>query len=99
MSEMSAIAEQPGAGETEFTREQVGLLTHEMVVSAAADTVIVRLLGSPKRYTGCTPAQALRIGAAFIRAGLRVDPSLRAQVVEEAVGGQAAADASRSAPE
>ncbi len=34
----------------------------------------------------------MQIGAAFIRAGLRVDPSLRAQVVEEAVGGQGTCD-------
>lgn len=86
MSEFLDLADRPGPDETVFAREQVAVLTHEMIVSADPLGVYVRMPGVPKRYIGCSPAEALRIGEAFTRAALRADPSLRARAVEDAAG-------------
>jgi hypothetical protein len=75
--------------ETEFAREACALLDHEAVISADADMAIVRMFnfGEPKRYVGLKPEAALRLGAALIRAGLRVNPTLNLQLLESAARG------------
>ncbi len=87
MTVTDAIAtETPDASETEFAREPCTLLSgHEAVVSADSDMAIIRIKGKGPSavYVGVTAERALRIGAAFIRAGLQVDPSLRAQLIED----------------
>lgn len=76
----------PEPGETEFAREPCVLMSgHEAVVSADPDMAIIRIKGKGPSavYVGVTAERALRIGAAFIRAGLQVDPALRAQLIED----------------
>jgi hypothetical protein len=90
-----AVAEWPAADESVVVREEVTLLTREMLLTASADMAVVRIFGSDKSGNavrlGVSPERALRIGAAFIRAGLRVNPALRAQVVDETIDNAIAA--------
>jgi len=88
MSVTDAIATTtPGATETEFASEPCILLDREALatVSADPDMAIIRIKGKGPSavYVGFTAERALRIGAAFIRAGLQVNPSLRAQLIED----------------
>ena len=80
-------AEQPGLSETEYGREACELFTREMMLTADPEMAIVRIFGSDKSgnavRVGFTPERAIRIGAAFIRAGLGIKPSLRAQLVDD----------------
>lgn len=93
---MEAIADQPGAGESEFAREACELFSRDMLLTAAPDIAIVRIFGSDKSNNavrvGLSPERAMRIGAAFIRAALQIKPQLRLQVLEESVGKPGAPD-------
>lgn len=77
---MKILEAQPGTNESEHGREPCNLLTHEMLLTADPEMAIVRIFGSDKSANavriGLTPERALRIGAAFIRAGLRIKPQL-----------------------
>lgn len=81
--------DQPGPDEAEFLREQVALMSREMLMTAGADMVVVRIFGSDRSGNavrlGVSPERAMRLGAAFMRAGLRINPSLRAQGLDEAI--------------
>jgi hypothetical protein len=96
MDDLATPSATPGAAETEFGREACELLTREMLLTADPDMAIVRIFGSDKAgnavRVGFSPERALRIGAAFIRAGLAIKPSLRAEMVAETAGEAAAAD-------
>ena len=85
----AAISDAPGAAETEHGREACTLLTREMLLTADAEMAIVRIFGSDKSgnavRVGFTAERAIRIGAAFIRAGLSVKPSLRAELIDETI--------------
>lgn len=76
----------PDASEAEFERAPCALFDHESVISADASMAIVRLKGNRRGgtsvYVGYSPARAVRIGAAMIRAGLALDPSLSLEAVE-----------------
>lgn len=89
-----SVSEQPAADEGFVLRDEVVLLSREMLLTASADMAVVRIFGSDKSgnavRVGMSP-DALRIGAAFIRAGLRIEPALRAQVVDETIGNAIAA--------
>jgi hypothetical protein len=75
--------------ETEFGRETVHLIERHMLVTTDPDMVVVRLFGQDKTNDvtriGLPPARALYIGFCFIRAALRIDPTLRLQAIEEAL--------------
>jgi hypothetical protein len=74
------------SAETEFARETITLMTREMLLTADPDMAVVRIFGSDKSGNavriGLSPERALRIGAAFIRAGLAIRPALRAELVD-----------------
>lgn len=82
-----SIGIDPGPTEVEFGREACELFTREMLLTADADMAIVRIFGFDKTRNavrvGFTPERAVRIGAALIRAGLHIKPSLRAQLVDD----------------
>jgi hypothetical protein len=90
------ITDQPGPTEIIHGREACELFTREMLLTADPEMAIVRIFGSDKSgnavRVGFTPERAIRIGAAFIRAGLGIKPSLRLQVLEDAVGKPGEAD-------
>lgn len=92
----AAISDCPGPSETEHGREACELLTREMLLTADSEMAIVRIFGSDKSgnavRVGFTPERALRIGAAFIRAGLAIKPSLRAELVTDTACKDAARD-------
>lgn len=92
---IDVVAEWPAADESLVVREDVTLLTREMLLTASADMAVVRIFGSDRSGNavrlGVSPERALRIGAAFIRAGLRIKPGLRAQVVDETINNAIAA--------
>lgn len=83
-ADITAIADQPAAAEHEIAREEVNLLTHEMLLTADSEMAIVRIFGktSTAVHVGTSPERAMRIGAAFIRAALRIKPQLRMVLVE-----------------
>lgn len=63
----------------EIGREKITLLDRAaLVLSIGSDLVAVRIEGltNPEQAIGITAARALRIGALFIRAAMRLDPSL-----------------------
>lgn len=72
-------------GETEVLREQVAHLDYEMVISTSPDMAVVRVFKGAREsvYIGTTAERALRIGEAFIRAALRLDPALRLAPTEK----------------
>lgn len=80
--------DQPGPNETVHGCEQCALLSHEMLLSSGDGMAVVRVFGADSTRNavrlGFTPARAMRIGAAFIRAAMRLDPSLRADVLDPA---------------
>lgn len=71
--------------EIEIGREVISLLDRELVLSIDADLVAVRIYGpdqeKPEHAIGVTAERALRIGGLFIRAAMRLDPSMRAENV------------------
>jgi len=71
--------------ETEIARELVALMDRELILSADADMCVVRISGKGETvvHVGVSPERAMRLGAAFVRAALHVDPSLRLQLVDE----------------
>lgn len=92
---LARISDQPGPEEIEICRERVALLDRDMLLTVDADLAVVRVFGSDKKgnavRVGMTPEASMRIGAAFIRAGLRLNPSLRAQVLDDTIGNAIAA--------
>lgn len=92
---MDVISDEPGPDEVEICREQVILLDREMLLTIDPHLAVVRVFGSDKKgnavRVGMTPEASMRIGAAFIRAGLRLNPSLRAQVLDDTIGNAIAA--------
>ena len=91
-----SIGVDPGPDEIIFGREECTVLTRELLLTAGPDLAIVRIFGSDRAGSavriGLSAERAMRIGAAFIRAALRINPGLRLQVVEEAVGKPGEAD-------
>lgn len=89
-------ADAPGPTEVEFGRETCEMISREMLLTADAEMAIVRIFGSDRSGNavriGVTPERALRLGAAFIRAGLRVNPALRASLVSDTAGAAVAED-------
>lgn len=89
-ADVIVTTDRAGIDEGELLREQVTLMSREMLMTAGADMVVVRIFGSDKSGNavriGVSAERAMRIGAAFVRAGLRVKPSLRAQVLDDAIG-------------
>jgi hypothetical protein len=75
--------------ETEFGRETVHLLDREMLLTTDPDMVVVRIFGSDKSgdavRVGLSPERAMRIGAGFLRAALRIRPELRLQAIEDSL--------------
>lgn len=65
--------------EEEIGREPVALLTHDLVLSVNPDMVVVRVFskGVTAAHIGLSPERAMKIGATFMRAALRIKPSLR----------------------
>lgn len=92
---MAAISDEPGPDEFEICRERVVLLDRDMLLTVDAHLAVVRVFGSDKKgnavRVGMSPEASMRIGAAFIRAGLRLNPSLRAQVLDDTIGNAIAA--------
>lgn len=76
-----AMSDQPGADEIEICRERVSLLDRDMILTTAGDMAVVRIFGSDASGNavrlGLSPDASLRIGLAFIRAALRIRPSLK----------------------
>jgi hypothetical protein len=74
-------------GELEIGREEIALLDRVLVLSIDPDLVAVRIYGAnnekPEHAIGVSAARALRIGALFIRAAMRLDPSLTPEVVAQ----------------
>ncbi len=70
--------------ETELARAPCALLDREMIVALHGDYAVVRIEGKGEtaKYTGFAPEAALRLGAAMIRAALRLAPELSLQAVE-----------------
>lgn len=70
--------------ELEIGREEIALFDRTLVLSIDSDLVAVRIYGAagekPERAIGVTAARALRIGALFIRAAMRLDPSLTPEI-------------------
>jgi hypothetical protein len=95
--ETTSIGIDPGATEIAYGREACELFTREMLLTADPEMAIVRIFGSDKSgnavRVGFTPERALRIGAAFIRAGLAIKPSLRAELAIDNVNKEGEADA------
>ena len=87
-----AITVSPGPKETELVCEPCELFTHEMLLTAGEGIAIVRDKTSNAVRLGFAPENAMRVGAAFIRAALRINPALRLQLVEDAVGKPGQAD-------
>lgn len=87
VADVAIAAAQPGPDEAEMLRETVALMDREMLMTADADMVIVRVFGSDKTQTavriGVSPERAMRIGAAFFRAAVRIKPALRLQIVDD----------------
>jgi hypothetical protein len=71
--------------ELEIGREEIALLDRVLVLSIDSDLVAVRIYGpadeKPEHAIGVTAARALRIGALFIRAAMRLDPTMTPDVV------------------
>lgn len=92
---LTTISDQPGPEEVEICRERVVLLDRDMLLTVDAHLVVVRVFGSDKKGNavrlGMTPEASMRIGAAFIRAGLRLNPALRPQMLDETIGNAIAA--------
>jgi hypothetical protein len=91
-----AITISPGPNETELICEPCELFSHEMLLTASEGIAIVRVFGRDKTSNavrlGFAPENAIRVGAAFIRAALRINPALRLQLVEDAIGKPGQAD-------
>ncbi|MES2671588.1 MAG: hypothetical protein V4673_14385 [Pseudomonadota bacterium] len=69
--------------EQEIDRETVSLLTHDMVLSVDPETVVVRIFskGVTAAHIGLSPERAMKLGATFMRAALRIKPSLRSETI------------------
>ena len=95
MSE-AAITISPGPGEIQIACEPCELFSREMILTAGEGIAIVRVFGHDRTFNavrlGFAPESAMRVGAAFIRAALRINPALRLQLVEEAIGKPGQAD-------
>lgn len=78
--------------ETETEGEFIGaepcvVLDRRAVISASPDLAIIRVKGKGPTavHIGLPPEGALRLGAALLRAGLRIRPGLSLQVVEDEI--------------
>lgn len=85
MQRQNLVAMQPGIPDTEtvIARETVALLSHDMVVSVDPETVVVRVFskGLTATHIGLSPERAMKLGATFMRAALRIKPSLRSETI------------------
>lgn len=84
MSDVDAIviSDFPNESEAEICRAKVVLMDRDLILTTAGDMAVVRIFGSDRGGNavrlGLPPDAALRLGLAFIRAALRIKPSLKA---------------------
>ncbi|HWW46567.1 MAG TPA: hypothetical protein VNZ94_01855 [Xanthobacteraceae bacterium] len=86
ISNTLTLRDAPGPDETAHCCERCQLLTHEMLLTTGPNMVVVRVFGADSMKNavriGTSAERAMRIGAAFIRAALRLEPGLRAKLTE-----------------